>query len=240
MERETKRLSSMISPTIQTLLEPNDINILPQHRLKVAQTNLIPAVCFYNGTFVPIHAGHLSVLLETKKYIESLGTHELLGAYICPSHSGYAANKLSPEDIIGAGHRLAMIQLAIEKLDWVMIDLFEVVQPSISPLSVTMGAFISRIRSQLPIGSQIDVFWLKGDDSLLIEKSFDHIVQFGFHNVYILNRGCNDSDIGNDGTLETIQDYHQTKWQSVRNASSFPYRYVISIDIFPSSYHLYR
>ena len=230
MEHENIKPSAVVVPSMKTLLEPNDINILPQHRLKVAQTNLIPAVCFYNGTFVPIHAGHLSVLLETKKYIVSLGTHELLGAYMSPSHSGYAAKKLSPADVIGAGHRLAMIQLAIEKLDWVMIDLFEMFQPSITSLGVTMRTFISRIHSQLPNESQIDVFWLKGEDALLFKGSSDHIIQLGFHNVYILNRGCNDSDIDKDDTSQMIRDQHQTRWQSIRDASSFPHRYVIPIE----------
>lgn len=221
------------STTIRTLLEPNDIEILPQHRLKLPQTTRIPAICFYNGTFFPIHAGHISVLEETKKYIENLGTHELLGAYLSPSHSGYAARKLPPADIIGAGHRLSMIQLAIENLDWVMIDLFEMFQPSPTSLSLIMKAFISRMHSQLPNGSQMDVFWLKGEDALAYTGSADHILKLGFHNVYILNRGSNETNTDNDEGLKTIRDFHQQQWQLIRDASSVPERYLlIFIEIF--------
>jgi len=212
-------------PSVKTLLEANDISILPQHRLKVPQTNLIPAICFYNGTFVPIHAGHLSVLQETKRYIDSLGTHELLGAYLSPSHSGYVAKKLRPEEVIGAGHRLSMIYLAIESLDWVMVDLFEMFQPCKTSLSITMEAFVSRVHSQLLNGSRIDVFWLKGEDALFHTKSPDNLIRLGFHTVYIMNRGCDESLIDKNNEFKSVQDYHEKRWQSIRASSSFPERY---------------
>jgi nicotinic acid mononucleotide adenylyltransferase len=225
MELNDITSTTVALPFVRTLLEENDIWLLPQHRLKVSQTNLIPAVCFYNGTFVPIHAGHVSVLQETKRYIDNLGTHELLGAYISPSHSGYAAKKLPPAEIIGAGHRLAMINLAIESLDWVMVDLFEMFQPCRTSLSVTMEAFISRVHSQLPNGSRIDVFWLKGEDALLHTKSSDNLLRLGFQTVYILNRGCDENGMDKNNELKTVQDYHEKQWQYIRAASSFPERY---------------
>jgi hypothetical protein len=57
-----------------------------------------------------------------------------------------------------------MIYLPIENLDWVMVDLFEIFQSYSTRLAVIMRAFISRVHSQLSDGTQIDVFWLKGDD----------------------------------------------------------------------------
>jgi len=209
--------------SVKTLLEANDIWILPQHRLKVSQTNLIPAICFYNGTFVPIHAGHVSVLQETKRYIDNLGTHELLGAYMSPSHAGYVAKKLRPEEIIGTGHRLAMINLAIESLEWVMVDLFEIFQPCKTSLSMIMEAFISRVHSQLPNGSRIDVFWLKGEDALLHTKSSDSLIRLGFQTIYVLNRGCDENK-----EFKSVQDYHEKQWQHIRTSSSFPERYTLS------------
>jgi nicotinic acid mononucleotide adenylyltransferase len=217
--------TSIVPSSMKTLLEPNDIGILPQHRLKVAKTNLIPAICFYNGTFVPIHAGHISVLKDAKHYIDNLGTHELLAAYISPSHSGYVAKKLNPEELIGAGHRLSMIYLAIENLDWVMVDLFEMFQPCRTSLSIVMEGFISRVRSQLPDGAQIDVFWLKGEDALFHKKSPDNLIQLGFHSIYVLNRGCNDNIISTNNQFKSIQDYHEKRWQEIRTLSSFPEKY---------------
>ena len=204
---------------IKTLLEPNDISVLPQHRLKVRRTNLIPAICYYNGSFAPIHAGHISVLQEAKQYIDGLGTHELLAAYISPSHSGYIATKLCPEEFIGTGHRLAMIHLAIENLDWVMVDLNETFQPRSSPLGAVMEAFMMRARSQLPDGAQIDVFWLKGEDALCYRPS-EKVFRLGFQSVYVLNRGGSD----NNGPTSS-SDHHEKRWQQIRASSSFPERY---------------
>src|SRR4051812_34779728 len=103
-----------LSTSMKSFLEPIDINILPQHRLKSRQTKLIPSICFYHGNFLPIHGGHINMLQAAKEYIDNLGTHELLGGYISPSHSRYITKKFNPEDVIGVGHRLSMIYLAIE------------------------------------------------------------------------------------------------------------------------------
>jgi nicotinic acid mononucleotide adenylyltransferase len=197
--------------SVKTLLEAEDISILPQHRLKVPQTNLIPAVCFYNGTFVPIHAGHVSVLQEAKQYIDHLGTHELLAAYISPSHSGYAAKKLRPEELIGAGHRLTMIHLATENLDWVMVDLFEIFQPCNTSLNVIMEAFIWRVHSQLANGARIDIFWLKGEDSLFHRKSPDKYIRLGIQTLYVLNRECNDNTNNTKDELTSVQQYYKKR-----------------------------
>jgi nicotinic acid mononucleotide adenylyltransferase len=202
---------------VNSSFEGDDINILPQHRLKSRQTNLIPAICFYNGSFVPIHAGHVNVLEEAKRYINNLGTHELIGAYISPSHSGYITRKLKPEEIIGVGHRLSMIHLAVEHLDWVMVDLFETFQPSSTYLYVIMEAFINRVRSQFVDGKQIDVFWLQGEDALGYMSPCDGIIQSGYHSIYVINRGDN-KNVTNEQTLE---DYYDKQWQHIRNLSSY-------------------
>lgn len=201
-----------MSSFVETFLQPNDIQILPQHRLKKSQTNLIPAICVYNGTFIPIHAGHINVLQETKQYIANLSTHKLLGAYVSPSHSGYAARKLKRDEIIGVGHRLSMIYQAIESLDWVMVDLFEIFQDQRTSLNVIMKQFISRVHSQLPDGPRIDVFWLKGEDALLYTGSSDNILKLGFHTVYVINRGI------------TIENSYEKTWKSKQARSAFPER----------------
>ncbi|CAF2730552.1 unnamed protein product [Rotaria sp. Silwood2] len=207
-----------------SLLEPKDISQLPRHQLKLLKTNLIPAICFYNGSFAPIHAGHLNVLQEAKQYIDNLGTHELIGAYISPSHSGYAARKLSPEERIGTGHRLAMIQLAIENLDWIIIDLFETFQPRHTSLYVIMKTFISRVRSQLNDIERIDVFWLKGEDALCYPLP-DKFLQLGYHSVYVLNRGLNEIVIKTNNAPTIVEDCHQKRWEEMRRLSSFPERF---------------
>ncbi|CAF1290093.1 unnamed protein product [Adineta steineri] len=189
-------MSSSISNTkllMKNFLETDDITILPQHHLKPRQTNLIPAICFYNGSFVPIHGGHINLLEETKNYINNLGTHEFLGAYISPSHSGYISKKLNSEELIGAGHRLAMIYIAIEHIQWIMVDLFEMFQPYDTKLNITMKYFTSRVHSQLPYGKDIDIFWLRGEDALTHKKSPDNIIELGFNTIYIMNRVSNEN-----------------------------------------------
>lgn len=210
---------------MKTLLEPADIEILRQDRLKVRETNLIPAICFYNGTFVPIHAGHINALEAAKRYIENLGTHEFLGAYISPSHSGYVAKKLKPEQSIGAGHRLSMITLAIENLDWVMIDLFEMFQPYKTKLSITMHAFAKRVHSQLSNGADIDIFWIKGEDALFYIRPPDDLIQLGYQNLYVLNRESNHDIITEDNKTQDSQDSQEKIWNEIRTLSSFPEKY---------------
>ena len=211
---------------MRTLLESTDIRILPQHRFKVPKTNLIPAIFFYNGSFVPIHVGHLDVLEAAKHYIDQLGTHEVLAAYISPSHAGYIAKKLKPEELIGTGHRLSMIHLAIENIDWVMVDLFEIFQPCSTKLSVIMKAFLLRVHSQIPCGIRVDVFWLRGEDALRQTKSPDNFIQLGFDTIYVLNRGCHENTTNSDSNgFGTIQESHEKRWKEIRASSSFPEKY---------------
>ena len=152
--------SEYYSLSVNPLFEMNHTYILPQHRLKSQRTNLIPAIYFYSGSFTPIHAGHLTLLKQAKQYIDSLEKYEFLAAYLSPMYSGYVREKLDAEEMIGVGHRLAMISLAIETLDWVMLDLFEMFQTcSMRPLSI-LAALMSRVRSQLPNGDKIVVFSL--------------------------------------------------------------------------------
>ncbi|CAF4939008.1 unnamed protein product [Rotaria sp. Silwood1] len=217
--------TSLSSSCVGSLLESKDIFQLSRHGLKISKTNLIPAICFYNGSFAPFHAGHLNVLQEAKQYIDNLGTHEFIGAYISPSHSGYAARKLDPEERIGTGHRLAMIQLAIKNFDWIMIDLFETFQSHQTSLYVILKTFISRVRSQLfHDAERIDIFWLKGEDALRYSLS-DKFLQLGCHSVYILNRGLNEAVTTSNNASTIVQNCYQKRWEEMRRLSSFPERF---------------
>jgi hypothetical protein len=106
-----------------------------------------------------------------------------------------------------------MIHLAIENLDWVMVDLYETFQSCSSPLSTVMEAFMMRARSQLPGGTRIDIFWLKGEDALRYRPS-EKLLRLGFQNVYVLNRGWS-----------TSQGHHDKRWQQIRASSYFPQQY---------------
>ncbi|UJR18333.1 hypothetical protein I4U23_005235 [Adineta vaga] len=213
-----------ISWSVKTSFEFDDTYRFPQHRLKLQRTNLTPAVCFYRDSFVPIYADHITVLQEAKQYIDNLGTHEFLAAYISPSHYGYVANKLNSKEMIGVGHRLSMINLAITNLNWVMVDLFETFQPCNTKSSVIMKAFISRLHSQLPDGRRIDVFWLTGEDLFTYNGPPDEMIRLGFQPIYIINRGSNKSIFETNNQLKSDQDYYEKQWQDIRTLSSFPER----------------
>ncbi|CAF5098749.1 unnamed protein product, partial [Rotaria sp. Silwood1] len=118
-----------------------------------------------------------------------------------------------------------MIYLAIENLDWVMVDLFEMFRPCKTPLSIVMAAFISRVRSQLPDGARIDVFWLKGEDALFHTRSSDNLIRLGFHSIYVLNRRSNENIINKNDELNSIQDYHEKRWREIQTLSSFPEKF---------------
>ncbi|CAF1443691.1 unnamed protein product [Rotaria sordida] len=117
--------------------------------------------------------------------------------------------QLKAEELIGTGHRLSMIYLAIENIDWIMIDLFEMFQPCKTKLSITMEAFLSCVHLQFPHGKRIDGFWLKGEDALFHTRSSNNLIQLGFHTIYVLNRGCNDNIINNNDEFKSIQDCHE-------------------------------
>lgn len=207
--------------SVKTLHEYNNISILPKYRLKIQQTNLIPAICFYSDSFVPIHKGHLNMLEEVKKYINNLGTHELLATYISPSHSQYVAKQVKPEEMIGVGHRLSMINLAIENLDLVMVDLFQIFQPCNIKLSLIMKAFISRVHSQLPNGTKIEIFWLLNEDSLTFDNQSDRLPQSELPSIHVIKQQYNESILNVNNPFKSVQNYYKNLWEDVKVLSSF-------------------
>jgi hypothetical protein len=164
------------------------------------------------------------MMRAAKRYIDNLGTHELLGAYVSPSHAGSVAKKLNSAETIGIDHRLAMIHLAIEKLDWVMVDYFEIFQPCDTRPLIIMKAFLSRIRSQLPNGTRIYVFWLTDHDSLTRSLPPDELLGLGFHILYAIPRRHNEDVNKTTNQFSLAPDYQQERWRVLRSLSGFQQR----------------
>lgn len=200
-----------VSYSVRTLFEYDNISILPTHRLKIQQTNLIPAICFYSDSFIPIHQDHLNALEEAKNYITNLGTHELLATYISPSHSEYVAKKVMPEEMIGVGHRLSMISLAIDNLDWVMVDLFQIFQPCDLKLSVVMKTFISRVHSQLSNGTKIDIFWLLNEDSIAVDNQSNGRFESELPSMHVVDHEYYKTLGHANDHLKSVEDYYKNQ-----------------------------
>jgi nicotinate (nicotinamide) nucleotide adenylyltransferase len=97
--------------------------------LKAPREGRKSAVLFFNGTFTPIHKGHVDVLTTAKKYIEGLKEgYDVIGAYMSPCSPRYAAKKLKDETV-DLKHRLAMARLAVSCHDWVYVDDYESTLP---------------------------------------------------------------------------------------------------------------
>ncbi|ETO04544.1 hypothetical protein RFI_32854 [Reticulomyxa filosa] len=70
-------------------------------------------VIYYNGTFAPIHPGHVDTMKTAKSYLEQNG-FRVLGVYLSPCWNGYLRNKMSHygNAFISHLHRLQMCELA--------------------------------------------------------------------------------------------------------------------------------
>eukprot|EP01084_Bolivina_argentea_P051307 94384_1 len=112
-----------ISDTYQPLPMNKFPNIIDKNGLR-------SCIMFYNGTFCPIHYGHINVIESAKKYLESNGFY-VLCAYLSPSYNGYCRNKMNMknEPYISHFDRLNLIQIAINNLSYCMVDTNEMFAP---------------------------------------------------------------------------------------------------------------
>lgn len=51
---------------------------IPQNKLKAPSTTKKPAVIFYNGTFCPVHQGHLHAIEMARNHLEQNGVGHVL------------------------------------------------------------------------------------------------------------------------------------------------------------------
>lgn len=69
-----------------------------------------------DGSFNPVHRGHIDVTLAAKKFAENNGYH-VVGLYMSPKHDNWLKRKFSGKDenIIPAPSRLAMVRKATQE-----------------------------------------------------------------------------------------------------------------------------
>lgn len=102
VERQRNLQNSVPSrDQMETAVQQDDTltDFIPTDKLKAPtklKEGVTPLVIFYNGTFAPVHAGHLNALQTAFDYFNS-ANYEVIGAYMSPCWSGYANRKLQEQ-----------------------------------------------------------------------------------------------------------------------------------------------
>ena len=100
-----------------------DVTIL-RDNLARAKPNRENVVLIKTGSLNPIHRGHISNMIKTKKYLEEVHGFNVIGGYISPTHDHYVRGKLAHQCILGVD-RIVMCQKAIEEEQqqhWLSVD----------------------------------------------------------------------------------------------------------------------
>lgn len=105
-------------------------------------------ICLFGGTFDPVHPGHTSAAESAVRELQ-LDQVRFLPCRISPHKLDRSA--------AAAEHRLAMLELAIQGLEWAVIDRFDLEQPEPSYSWRTVLA----MRKRYP---DARLFWLVGGD----------------------------------------------------------------------------
>ncbi len=107
-----------------------------------------PRICLFGGTFDPVHLGHTAAAELALRQLQ-LDQVRFLPCRISPHKLGRSS--------AAAGHRLAMLELALQGIGWAQIDRFDLDQPEPSYSWRTVLA----MRERFP---DARLFWLLGGD----------------------------------------------------------------------------
>jgi len=89
---------------------------------KIGSTTLAKlAVLVTTGGMAPIHNGHIAMMEEARRRLQSQGVI-VLGGFFAPGHDSYVGQKYGGTAAISAAHRCAMVELAVKDSDWLELD----------------------------------------------------------------------------------------------------------------------
>ena len=130
----------------------------------MVNTAVLPLVGAFGGTFDPVHNGHLRMAVEVK---ERLLFDRM---FIVPS-----ASPPLKDQTTGAGHRLKMLQLALQSSESLQVDAREFQREGRSYTVDTLA----ELRQQL--GNEASLVWCIGTDTLVTLSSWHQWQQLTDH-----------------------------------------------------------
>lgn len=143
-----------------------------------------PVILYYSGSFCPIHAGHIELLMKAEDYFISSSKHYLVGVYLSASSLKHSRLKM-PSTIIGHSHRINMIHLAIGstnrswKFDFMEVNLGSTV------MLTTLLRFRERILQNVHI-PELVIYRLAGGDHGPLQAEISS--ESKFQDICIINR----------------------------------------------------
>ena len=123
-------------------------------------------VIYYNGTFSPVHPGHVDAVRAARRGLEAAG-YGVMGAFVSPCWAGYAAHKLGARQL-DTRHRLAALRMAFAGEPHTVVDENEAFAPRFLMPSMTAAQLYERLQQALPEALPAGSFriaWLRGADA---------------------------------------------------------------------------
>src|SRR5262249_44168508 len=106
-------------------LHPMDSDLTPLDRLRLPLTaGRRNVVLVFNGSFCPVHAGHLRMMELARQHLEGSLGWNVAGGYLMITHDSACRRKLG-EQACPAVHRARMCELAVADSGWLMVDRFQ-------------------------------------------------------------------------------------------------------------------
>lgn len=132
-----------------------------------------PAIILLStGAFSPIHEGHLMMMENAKKELESRG-RTVLGGYISPSHDKYVFSKYKDAVFFDAPHRLYLCEKSVAYSDWLMVDGWEC---RYNDIPITYTEVILRLKDylkrHLSVEIDFEIFYVFGGDNAPFARLF--------------------------------------------------------------------
>lgn len=145
------------------------------HGLPVLETGKKGAAVFFNGTFSPVHEGHLATAESAANAVKELGFDEVRVVF-SPCHDSHEGGKLK-QLCVGVKHRAAMLEVT-----GVIVDLYEASRDAAAMgLEGVQSAFVRRLPANYT------AFFLMGAD-VANWRWIRRKVALGFYVLILVNR----------------------------------------------------